>query len=244
MKWISFIQNLIQHKQTMKISIIHPTRNRPKEAYETAMKWYNNADNSYQYILSLDNDDYMLHDYLKLFELFQDNKIIKAMGCTYDNKSAIEAINRGAKQAKCDILIVVSDDTDCPEHWDTLLLEQLKGKSDFCAKVDDGLQPTLVTMPIMDRIYYERYGYIYNPAYQHMFVDQELTAVAIMTGKYIKLPLLFPHNHYSTGKTQKDALNSRNDATWQQGERLFNERLKTNFDIENPVISYSEIKWR
>lgn len=231
----------------MKISIIHPTRSRPDQAYNTFRNWTEKASdwNNFQYILSLDVNDSFLSQYIGCTDTkWRKSNAIDFLPIINKNNSAIDAINAGAKIAKGDILIVISDDTDCPEHWDTMLLEKLKGKSDFCAKVDDGLQPTLVTMPIMDRVYYERYSYIYNPSYQHMFVDQELTAVAIMTGKYIKLPLLFPHNHYSTGKTPKDALNSRNDATWQQGERLFNERLKTNFDIENPVIPYSEIKWR
>lgn len=226
----------------MKISVLYPSRNRPEQASKTQGEWiWRMYDNTYgegaptwdvEFITSLDIDD--KSDYTNIIGTIIRN----------ENRSAIDAINKAAEIATGDILMVISDDTWCFPAWDRALINLLQGKSDFCAKVDDGLQPTLITMPIMDRVYYERYGYIYNPAYQHMFVDQELTAVAIMTGKRIKLPLLFPHNHYSTGKTPKDALNSRNDATWQQGERLFNERLKTNFDIENPVIPYSEIKWR
>lgn len=218
----------------MKISIIHPTRNRPNQAFETHVKWLSRASGNadLEFITSVDTDDFS--DYS-----FFQGSVIKNI-----NRSAVEAINAGAKVATGDLLIVCSDDTDCFEDWDVALLKVLEGKSDFCAKTDDGLQPTLITMPIMDRVYYERYGYVYQPEYKHMFVDQELTSVAIMTGKYIKLDLSFPHNHYSTGKTLKDGLNARNDSTWKQGERLFNERLKTNFGISNPVIPYSEIKWK
>lgn len=223
----------------MRISVIHPSRNRPKEAFATACKWRDNADLEFEYILCLDNDDKAIDDYLKLFDAFSN----KAIGCTFDNKSAIEAINHGAKISCEDILITISDDFDCPQHWDTILLEAIGNKTDFCAKTNDGLQNTLITMPIMDRIYYERYGYIYNPEYRHMFVDQELTAVAIMTGKYLKFDILFKHLHYTTGQTKRDAINVKNDLTWNQGQTLFNERLKTNFGIENPIIPYSEIKW-
>lgn len=223
----------------MKISVIHASRNRPEQAYNTACKWRDNADNGFEYILSLDSDDKSLNDYFKLF----DNFGINAKGCTYENKSAIEAINKAAKLATGDMLIVISDDTDCFNVWDTSLTVMCYSRKDYVAKTNDGLQPTLITMPIMDRTYYERYGYIYHPNYVHMFCDQELTAVAIMTGKYIKLPLTFEHLHYSTGKTPKDALNIKNDHTWSQGEALFNERLKTNFGIEGPVVSYSDILW-
>lgn len=225
----------------MKISIIHPTLNRIKIAQNTFRKWTERAAdwNNFEYILSLDYADE--NDY----RWFAPNKAVDLNIIYNYNTSAVEAINNAAKKANGDIFIIVSDDTDCPEHWDLEIIKALKGhKADFCAKTDDGLQPTLITMPIMDRIYYERYGYVYFPEYRHMWVDTELTAVAIMTGKYIKLDLKFEHLHYSTGKTMKDGLNARNDSTWKQGERLFNERLKTNFGISNPVIPYSEIKWK
>jgi glycosyltransferase involved in cell wall biosynthesis len=222
----------------MKITVIHPSRGRVTMADRTISKWLAYADGDIEYILSLDNDD--AYWYLPLLQKYY-GKITHIIN---HNKTAIEAINEAAKIATGDLFVVVSDDFICPNHWDTKLQGQLEVYSDFCAKTRDGLQPTLITLPIMDRLYYNRYGYIYNPAYSHMFVDQEMTAVAIMTGRYISLDITFEHLHYSSGKTKKDAINDRNNATWQQGERLFNERLKTNFGIENPVIPYSEIKWR
>lgn len=199
----------------------------------TYLQWKSNADTQIEYILSVDTDD------PALYEDFGECIILRM-----PNKSAIEAINNAAKIATGDLLIVISDDFDCQSNWDTKLINHIKGRTDFCAKTIDGIQPTLITLPIMDRVYYERYGYVYHPDYQHMFCDQEMTAVAIMTGKYIKFPILFEHLHYSVGKSAKDAISLRNDATWQQGETLFNERLKTNFGIENPVVPYSSIQWK
>lgn len=214
----------------MKISIIHPSRARAAIANQVRTEWLNKADNDIEYIFSLDNDD------------IQNTKYDG--DCIYNtNRSAIDAINKGAEFASGDLLIVVSDDFSCPEHWDTLLLEALQGKSDYCVKTQDGLQPTLMTLPIMDRVYYDRFGYIYHPDYRHMFCDQEMTAVAHMLGRAITLPLVFPHNHYTTGRFERDAITLRNNATWQQGELVFNQRLKTNFGIENPVMNYSDIVW-
>lgn len=212
-------------------------------------KWLFNADMPYdiEYIFSTDTDDTdkwtSRIDILPNF-LLNSSRIKHIEVLKNNNKSAIEAINFAAKRCSGDLIIVCSDDFECPEHWNTLLLNELEGKSDFCAKTDDGLQPTLITMPIMDRVYYERYGYVYFEGYRHLFADQELTAVAMMTGKYIKLDLSFPHLHYSTGKSPKDEISVKNDLTWKQGEKLFNERLKTNFGIMEPVMQYSEIQWR
>jgi len=225
----------------MKISIIHATTGRPEQAAKTAFKWLSRADNKVEYIVSLngtDKDDYSTMT--EVFKQFNTGCIMRSPAST----TAISAFNEGFRNATGDILIAISDDTSCPEFWDTLLRSALQGKTDFCAKTDDGLQPTLITMPLMDRIYYERYGYVYHPDYKHMFADQELTTVAKMTGKFIQLPLKFEHLHYSTGKSPKDEINVLNDLSWKQGEKLFNERLKTNFEIAEPVMPYSEIQWR
>jgi len=160
------------------------------------------------------------------------------------NKSAIEAINNAAKHATGEILIVVSDDFDCGEYgWDERLLSELSGKSDFVLKTRDGIQPTLVTLPVVDRVWYERYGYIYHPGYKHLYADTDLTAVAHMTGRLIYSNLEFPHLHHTTGKTQKDEINERNDLTQEQGRLLFESRLVEGFGIADPVNSYESLEW-
>lgn len=232
----------------MKISVIHPSRGRSEQAHKTIVTWLIKCHQaSYvEYILSVDASDKQGLEYQKIADKTGIKLLVRY------NETAIQAINEAAKICTGDLIIVISDDFDCIENWDLALMQAIEytedqqyiGRKDYCIKTDDGLQPTLITMPILDRVYYERYGYIYFEGYRHLFCDQELTAVAMMTGKYIKLPLKFEHLHYSTGKSPKDEINVRNDLTWRQGEILFNERLKTNFGIENPVMAYTDIKWR
>ena len=230
----------------MKISVIHPSRGRPQQDFATARKWMvtNQRGNRIEYILSIDQSDPLSYHYSVLFSSLQGTWFADLEVITNDNKSAIEAINNASKIATGDLLVVISDDFDCPEHWDTLLFAALDGKSDFCAKTNDGLQPTLITMPVMDRVYYERYGYVYHPDYQHMHADEELTCVAVMTGKYIKLDLRFEHLHYTTGKTKRDDLNVRNDATWAHGQATLDRHALNNFGIESPVLRREDIVWK
>lgn len=233
----------------MKITIIHPSRGRAKQADYTAAQFFNKSDNKFEYILSVDSNDPELPKYNELFNATFNNcgkiqRIYPKRPVINNNRSAIQAINNAAKVATGGLFVVISDDFDCPEHWDSKLLAQLEGKSDYIVKTMDGIQPTLITLPIMDRVYYERFGYIYHPDYVHMFSDQEMTAVGHMLGRVIKSDLLFPHLHYSTGKSPKDEVSIRNDSTWTQGKHLFNERLKTNFGIDKPVIRYNQIRWR
>ena len=202
-------------------------------AFETAKKWlYRCADYSrVQYLLSLDTDDTLLPEYKNLFSGLNEQVAI----ITNRNTTAIEAINFAAKNTTGRILVVVSDDFDCPVHWDEQLIVCLADKQDFVVKTKDGLQPFIITLPIMDRIFYNRFGYVYNPIYQHMYCDTEMSCVGHMLGRTIYLNILFRHLHYWTGAMAKDAINIKNDSTFIEGGRIFNERKKINFGIENPL---------
>ena len=210
-----------------KITILHPSRNRPNQANETIKNWLSKAHDraSIEYILSVDKDD-------------RDLKRYKAIGIengTYvsvnRNKSAIEAINNAAKVSTANLIIVVSDDFDCEQDWDLKLLTALEGKEDYIVKTQDGIQDWIITLPILDRKYYNRFGYVYNPGYIHLWVDTEMTSVADYLGRKIILDLMFPHNHHSVGKSKKDAINERNNKTWNQGKKLYNERKAINFGL-------------
>lgn len=211
----------------MKISIVHPSRQRPEIAEQVIKEWIGKAKNpeNIQYILSIDKDDSCLDKYRDICKKNQVD-IIESI-----NRSAIDAINRGAENSIGDLLIVVSDDFSCPDGWDDFLLKELDGKEDFLVKTQDGIQKYIVTMPIMDRKFYERFGYVYMPYYKHLWCDSELFCVGWIMDKIIFSDLLFSHNHYSIGKSQKDSINVRNDKTWGQGKRLFYNRKDSWFDI-------------
>lgn len=212
-----------------KITIIHPSRSRPEQCASTMDKWISRADHKsdLEYLISVDKSDPLLKEYQMLAHT--DVIVIS------DNKTAIEAINCAAKYATGDIFIVVSDDFDCPNHWDTLLMEQIGEQEDYVVKTMDGCQPWIITLPIMDRKYYNRFGYIYNPLYEHLFCDTEMSHVGALLGRTITVDLVFPHRHYTqAGGHPKDAINEKNDNTWVQGETVYLERMKNNFGIENP----------
>lgn len=209
------------------ISIIHPSRNRPGLAETTAKKWLANAKhrNRIQYILCIDASEDPTLKTQYLTRIKADILSVK------DNRTAIEAINRGAQLATGDLIVVISDDFDCLPDWDVRLTNAIGDRTDFVAKTDDGVQPWIITLPIMDRAYFQRFGYVYYPGYEHLFCDTEMTHVGDLLGKKISLPVTFTHNHYSTGRNIKDAVNEKNDRTWAQGEALYLERLRNDFGL-------------
>lgn len=208
------------------ISLIHPSRSRHEAAVIAANKWSRRAGTEIQYILSIDADDPDIEGYQKYFPRTEISAVF--------NRSAIDAINKAARLCTGDIIVVMSDDFDCPENWAIKLLEATEGKTDWIAKTPDGIQNWIITLPIMDRIYYQRFEYVYYPEFRHMFCDTEMTCVADLLQRKITLDIPFKHNHYSTGATKKDSINERADATWGQGEALFIERARKNFDLIDP----------
>lgn len=235
------------------ISIIHPSRSRPKKALETFNKWSDRS-KSERYILSLDYDDPCLQEYLNImpdeFKLWSDTHKQPSQNAYIvvgKNKSSVEAINNAARFAG-GIFIVVSDDTEPCNNWH-YEIESIARAQPYDAawilKTYDGIQPWIITMPIMSEAYYNLFGYIYYPGYQHLFCDTELTCVADILGRKITSNLLFPHNHYSIGKATLDSVYSKNDRTNEQGEKLFLERYARNFDLPpgNKIQDLGLINW-
>jgi hypothetical protein len=217
------------------ISLLHPTRSRPDISLSTCKKWIERAGtDNIQLIISIDSDEQRFEEYEKnhaqLSGMLNNGFMTRTILLVGNNHSAIEAINHAAKVASGDILMVVSDDTDCPENWAIDLLKHLEGKSDFVVKCPDGIQDWMITMPVMDRKYYQRFGYIYHPEYIHMFCDLEVACVGDLLARTINVPMMFRHDHYNA-YFENDPLRKKTNETWQQGEEVFIRRIKNNFDL-------------
>lgn len=220
----------------MKISLLHPSRGRAEKAYQTYRNWIEKSSGEIEieYLLSLDSDDN--------YDLYKEIFGIDFHSIIAKNSNLVEASNSVADSCTGDLIVLISDDFDCPENWDLLLLDAVKDKKDFVLKTFDGIQKWIVTLPIMDRTYYEKQGYIYYPEYQHMFCDTDMTHKASLEGKLIvRNDLVFTHNHYSVGKSEKDCVNTKADLTWNQGEKVYLERVKNNFGIKKEEIKPFEL---
>ena len=209
------------------ISLILPSRSRPGRAIAVARDWIAKAGDDVELIVSLDEDDPKLDGYLPVMEL-GDMLVAK-------NHNAVEAINRAATIAKGDIIVVASDDFECPDQWVRRIEKATFARHDWLLKTYDRIQNYIVTLPIMDREYYNRFGYIYNPVYEHMFCDTELTHVADILGRLlIRNDITFRHNHYSTQKDRsKDAVTLKADQTFDRGAMAYLKRVREKFGLLN-----------
>lgn len=206
------------------VSLIHATRSRPHQSFETMKRWVQRAaSDDFEIILSVDTDDLQIDQYYTLYRSLPHPFTWQEAS----NRSSVEAINRGARIAQGNILIVVSDDQDCPTNWLPKVQRYTRDKTDFVLKVKDGFQQRLITMPIIDRVYYNRDGYIYHPKFDHLFADTFFTDVAFKRKRVISKNITFKHNQYSIVGAVPDEINMKNNATYESGKRTYHELKRT-----------------
>jgi glycosyltransferase involved in cell wall biosynthesis len=216
----------------MEISILHPSFKRPALARACYGLWteklYKKDDR--EYILCLSEKDPTIEEYKRLFK----DTIVTLV--YHEDNGWVKQLNKAAEHSTGNWLVCIGDDFDCPVHWDEQLMEYLVDKEDVIVKTQDGVQSWIMTLPLMDRKYYSRFGYIVHPEYMHMFGDTWLTHIADLIGRVVNIPVLFPHNHYTTGKMKRDEVNVANDKTWMQGELLYIKHVKNNFGLVSEQI--------
>lgn len=199
------------------ITLVHPSRGRAELAYINFNNWINKSSGKHkiEHILSLDSDDKELPKYLERFSKVEINP----------NTCVVEAANKGAEKATGDILIYLSDDFDCPQNWDELIINRIAGKEKVMLRVNDLLQPMdncVLTIPIMTKGLYKELGYLFHPEYKSMWVDCDLY---FTTKPYMieAAELIFQHKHHAHGN---DETYRRSEQNWNQGVDIFNRRSK------------------
>lgn len=210
------------------ISLLHPSRGRPQKSFENSKEWIDKAGCDVELIVSCDKSD---PAHIQYVSGYSTGTVL-----IYDNESVVDATNKAANEAKGNILVYLSDDFKCPENWGTLVLKEFENEKRPCLiKVDDCLQEfhvPVLTIPIMNRVLYEKLGYFWYPGYRSMFVDEDLYWTAHKLGALKNCPhLKFAHEHCSIGKSEDDETYKRSAANWNQGKALFAQRKAAGFPI-------------
>lgn len=150
------------------------------------------------------------------------------------SQSKIHAINRAAPDSiPWDILVNFSDDMRFQVYgYDQLIREHIRehGPDVFLHYPDSTAGFALPTMSIMDRVYFERDGYIYHPSYSSLWCDNEVLDIAKMRGRYFYMGTqIFDHFHPAYGHVPWDEQYSRQQAFWNEDEQNYYNRKAKNF---------------
>lgn len=186
----------------MKILFKYATRSRPttfKRGIESIIN--NVSNNNYLILVTVDVDDTTAIDSVRPY--YTHPNILIVWG---KSESKIHAINRDIELIKeWDILINMSDDMVFTEKGFDYKIRQQFESLDLCLHLPDGNRNDLITMSILGREYYNRFNYIYHPAYKSLYCDNEQMEVSMLLNKYKFVDeKLFLHLHPAYRKAQMD----------------------------------------
>jgi hypothetical protein len=214
-----------------------PSRQRPSKLETTLEKYVKMASNPtlIKFLITLDSDDTtvtpQLINTLKSYHT-NINVIVGKSG------SKIIAVNRDMENAgDFDIVLLASDDM-LPEveGYDEIIRDKMKEHypdTDGVLWFNDGFQQNkLNTLCILGRKYYERFGYIYHPAYLSLFCDNEFTDVANFLNKQTYFnQIIIRHDHPIIYGRDFDALYTHNEQFSRHDMRTYFARRSINFGL-------------
>ena len=201
-------------------SLIQPTFRKLPEGWRRA------AENWCNYCAAPENVEHILvtHEAVDLgHRVFPNTKYV-----VNPVAGSVPSWNAGAKAATGDILIAMADDLmSCP-HWDESL-GLFAPDASKVFEVDHEDQDQLLTHPFVTRAYYERFGYLFHPDYNHLMADVEFTAVARASGQLVNARQLhFPHLGPLHPKARRPAT-ADHDQEFVEAQQLFFRRKAAGF---------------
>lgn len=231
----------------MRLVIKFPTRERPQKFVSVLDKYINflSGMHDVHFVVSFDHDDPSMNNdnMLSLFNRINtqlNGNFHPICGKSTGKISAINADLEVVRGLNPDVILLASDDM-IPVHggYDDVIARAMAKffpDTDGVLWFNDGFSGgnKLITLSILGRKYFDRFGYLYYPGYKSVFCDNEFTEVAKLLGKVVFIDHVIIQ-HQWVGATTPDALHARNESsdTYAHDQPLYQERLAKNFDL-NP----------
>jgi hypothetical protein len=152
-----------------------------------------------------------------------------------NSKTKIQAVNADIPDNGWDIVVIVSDDMiPVVKDFDNIIRANFCKyfpDLDGCTWFFDGYVKSICTLSIIGKKYYSKFNYIYHPAYQSLFCDNEFTEVAMLDKKMVYIDdCIIKHEHYCwTKETPLDELYKKNEALYSVDELVYKQRKLKNF---------------
>jgi glycosyltransferase involved in cell wall biosynthesis len=208
-----------------KISIIHATRGRQQIAWQRRWQWLCLAEKplEIEWLFMVDEDekvDYTPHQAIRV-----------------NPGGIVNAWNAGAKIAKGDIIIQMSDDWTPPRHWDALISNAIGDtKAEKVLAVSDGLRTDkLLCMAILTKDRLKKQGHMFHPDYQEsdgIYGDNEHTDRAyqdqvIVEARHIQ----FKHENpmFAGGNPDEQLKNHNKPEFYEKGKAIYEKRKSNNW---------------
>jgi hypothetical protein len=200
------------------------SRSRPKKFFECLdnIRQFI-SDKDYFVLAKLDNNDIEIEQYKARLNDYPE--VVPVFGIS---QSKIHAINRGLDGVKFDILCNHSDDMFFIMKGFDILIKEYCQDDTFIHFPD--AKTTLCTYSIMDKIYFSRFNYVYNPAYRNLWCDNEAMEVAQRLGRYKFVDeKILEHRHPAYGLAARDMQYRKTESTYWIDKATFDKRKLRNF---------------
>ncbi len=217
----------------MKILFKYPTYGRPDWFKQTLEKYYAmlSGEVEYEFIISLNADDKTMNTEAMKTYLASKPHLRSFYGF---HKTKIEAINANMNGLDFDILFLISDDMiPVAPGFDLIIVEGMEQhfpdmngalhfNDDCCGK------DKTITLSIMGKRLYDKFGYIYHPAYKSFFCDNEFTDEVYSMNKAIYVPKVIVKHDWKGWETP-DMVYKRNTLLGRGDEQTYKVRKRKGF---------------
>lgn len=190
---------------------------------------------SYKVLATLDKDDVVMNQPEVIERINGYKNVIIDWGLS---TSKINAINRGMPETGWDIVVVASDDIFFNFYgFDEIIRNEMcqnfpdgDGYLHFNEK-DSGVH--LNVMTVIDKKYYDRFGYIYHPEYISLFCDNHQFDVAKILNKYVYIPYsIMEHLNPAYGYMDRDEMfDEHQKIGWDVDMKKYEEMKNRNYDL-------------
>jgi len=208
-----------------KISIVHATKGRPQIAWQRRWMWLSLAQKplEIEWLFMVDHNDPI------------DYTPHQAIRC--NPGGIINAWNAGAKLAKGDIIVQMSDDWTPPRHWDALISTAIGDtKAEKVLGVSDGLrQDKLLCMAILTQSRLKKQGHLFHPDYQDsdgIYSDNEFTERAYAEQVVVEArQIQFKHDNpmFTGGQPDEQLKNHNKPEFYEKGKAIYEKRKANNW---------------
>lgn len=191
-----------------------------------------------EFLFSLDGDDLELHRYIGTLDGLPN--VTLRIG---NSKGKVEAVNDGLAEHPWEGICVLASDDMEPQSptWHERILELFSlhfPEGDGVLHLNDGrVGKTLNTLCICDRKFFNRFNYLYHPAFASVYCDNEWQEVSERLGRAVYVDeVLIKHRWIDA--TGRDALHRRNEANalYQADFKTYQRRLAAGFPVSEPLL--------
>ena len=236
----------------MKIVIKYPTRGRPDKFISLLDRYMNFLSGKHEvhFVISFDHDDSTMNNdniwsYFARLSPRYPGKVHPICGRSNTKVSAINADLDRVRQIDPDVILLASDDMiPIVSGYDDVIAQRMMQHfpdTDGVLHFNDGFsgQDRLITLSILGRKYFNRFGYLYYPGYKSVFCDNEFTDVCRILNRVVYIDQVIIQHQWVGATNPSDPLHRRNESPemYAHDKAIYEQRKSTNFEIKMEEVA-------